>query len=61
MLLNLPLLNNRKKYSEFCKNIPLGRFGNPNEIITSVLFLASRNSDYVTGSNIHVDGGWTSK
>ena len=59
--INLPLLNNRKKYSEFCKNIPLGRFGNPNEIITSVLFLASRNSDYVTGSNIHVDGGWTSK
>lgn len=59
--LNLPVLNNKKNYREFCKNIPMGRFGNPEEIITSVMFLSSARSTYVTGSNIMVDGGWTSK
>jgi len=59
--LNLPVLKDKKNYKEFCKNIPIGRFGIPEEIITSVLFLSSVKSSYVTGSNIMVDGGWTSK
>ena len=59
--MNLPVLKDKKKYKAFCSNIPQGRFGNPDEIITSALFLSSRYSSYVTGSNIHVDGGWTSK
>ncbi len=59
--LNLPVLKDKKNYREFCKKIPLGRFGNPEEIITSVMFLSSSRSSYVTGSNIMVDGGWTSK
>ena len=37
----------------------MGRFGNPSEIITSALFLASSHSSYVTGANLYVDGGWT--
>ncbi|GIF21596.1 NAD(P)-dependent dehydrogenase (short-subunit alcohol dehydrogenase family) [Actinoplanes tereljensis] len=38
---------------------PLGRVGDPAEIATSVLYLASPQSSYVTGSNLVVDGGWT--
>jgi NAD(P)-dependent dehydrogenase (short-subunit alcohol dehydrogenase family) len=38
---------------------PLGRVGDPAEIATSVLYLASPRSSYVTGSNLVVDGGWT--
>ncbi len=37
----------------------LGRIGEPDELGTSVLFLASRHSGFVTGSNVVVDGGWT--
>ena len=40
--------------------IPLGRFGEPSEIVPAVLFLASELAAYITGSTIVVDGGWTS-
>jgi len=38
--------------------IPLGRFGEPQEIADVVLFLVSDLSTYVTGQTIHVNGGW---
>jgi NAD(P)-dependent dehydrogenase (short-subunit alcohol dehydrogenase family) len=41
------------------QRIPLGRFGLPQEVVGSVLFLASDLSSYVTGSTVSVDGGWT--
>jgi 3-oxoacyl-[acyl-carrier protein] reductase len=39
-------------------NIPLGRFGEPEEIAQVVLFLCSPMSSYVTGQTIHINGGW---
>ena len=42
-----------------CEKIPLGRFGNVDEIITPMLFLASPHSSYVNGAEIVVDGGLT--
>jgi 2-dehydro-3-deoxy-D-gluconate 5-dehydrogenase len=38
--------------------IPAGRFGEPQDMIGSVVFLASRAADYVTGHQLIVDGGW---
>jgi len=40
------------------RGTPLARIGEPHEIWTAVLFLASPASSYVTGSVVHVDGGW---
>lgn len=37
--------------------IPLGRIGNPEDVAALVAFLASENSDYITGQIITVDGG----
>lgn len=37
----------------------LGRIGERDEVRTALLFLASRHSGFVTGSNVVVDGGWT--
>ena len=37
--------------------VPLGRFGDPNEIANAVLFLASDEASFITGSTLVVDGG----
>ena len=42
---------------EYRKQIPLGRFGKPEEVARVVLFLASPMADYITGETIHVNGG----
>lgn len=59
--INKPVLSNPENYKKFCENIPFGRFGNPEEIVTSCLFLASPASSFTTGSEIFLDGGWTTK
>lgn len=40
-------------------HVPMGRFGESDEIASAVLFLASDEAGYVTGANISVDGGLT--
>jgi 3-oxoacyl-[acyl-carrier protein] reductase len=39
---------------------PVGRLGNADEIAAAVAFLASGESDFLTGATLYVDGGWTS-
>ena len=43
------------------QRIPLGRFGTSKEIANAVLFLASDEASFITGSELVVDGGATSK
>jgi 3-oxoacyl-[acyl-carrier protein] reductase len=38
--------------------IPLKRFGEPEEIASVILYLCSDLSSYVTGQTLHVNGGW---
>jgi 3-oxoacyl-[acyl-carrier protein] reductase len=39
------------------RQIPLGRFADPEEIAATILFLASPAASYLTGTTVHVDGG----
>jgi NAD(P)-dependent dehydrogenase (short-subunit alcohol dehydrogenase family) len=41
--------------------IPLGRYGQPMEVALGVLYLASDEASFVTGSELVIDGGWTAQ
>jgi len=44
--------------AEMLKNVPLGRFGTPEEVANVILFLCSPLASYVTGQTIEINGGW---
>jgi NAD(P)-dependent dehydrogenase (short-subunit alcohol dehydrogenase family) len=46
-------------YKNFLKRIPIGRLGEPEDFIGTVIFLSSKASDFLTGAIICVDGGYT--
>lgn len=50
--------NGRVSREAFTKRIPMGDFGQPDDIARVALFLASDWSSYMTGAVIPVDGGW---
>jgi gluconate 5-dehydrogenase len=54
-----PILRDPKLYEMSVSRIPLGRTGRPLDIAGTVVFLASKASDFITGQTIYVDGGQT--
>jgi len=47
-----------QRFSAINARIPLGRWGEPEDLAGIAVFLASDASDYITGQTIFVDGGW---
>ena len=52
------LLENNSSFATAKNEIPLGRFGTPEEFAAAVTFLASERAGYITGVSLAVDGGW---
>lgn len=50
----------QKDMDELVKSVPLQRFAEPQEIVNTILYLASDLNTYLTGQNIIVDGGFVS-
>ena len=59
--MNRQLLNDPVAYQQFISRIPLGRWGELDELAGAAVFLASDASSFVTGSSVFVDGGWTAQ
>ncbi len=59
--MNQSLLDDPAKYEAFVSNIPMGRWGEVEEIGGLAVFLASDAASFITGAGITIDGGWTAR
>jgi gluconate 5-dehydrogenase len=53
------MLNDPTFYEALVARIPLGRIGEPDEVMSAVLFFVSPASDFITGQTLYLDGGLT--
>jgi NAD(P)-dependent dehydrogenase (short-subunit alcohol dehydrogenase family) len=59
--MNQPLLKDPEVASTLTSRIPLGRWGNPEEIGKLAAYLCSTDAAFITGTDILIDGGWTAQ
>ena len=59
--MNRPLMNDPVAYQTFLSKIPLGRWGQPEELGGAIVFLCSPASAFMTGTTLTLDGGWTAQ
>jgi NAD(P)-dependent dehydrogenase (short-subunit alcohol dehydrogenase family) len=59
--MNKPLMEDPVKYQQFVAQIPMGRWGEVEELTGAVVYLASEASSYMTGASMFVDGGWIAR
>jgi glucose 1-dehydrogenase len=57
--INMDAWSSREAYNSLMNLIPYRRIGEPNEIGRAAVWLASDDSDYITGATLYVDGGMT--
>ena len=56
-----PLRADEKRSADILARIPAGRWGTPDDLKGTVVYLASPASDYVNGYTIAVDGAWLAR
>jgi len=53
------MFDDKERYKVFLNRIPIGRLGEPEDFIGTVIYLSSHASDFMTGAILYVDGGYT--
>ena len=59
--MNIPLMNNAELNKQFLQKIPMGKWGQPEDIGTLAAYLCSDAAGFITGTDILIDGGWTAQ
>lgn len=57
----LPLRNDETRNTAILARIPEGRWGTPEDIAGSCVFLSTKEADYLNGTLMNVDGGWLAR
>ena len=57
--INTPVLQNPELNQQFVSRIPLGRWGEPDEVGQLAVYLCSEAAGFITGADLLIDGGWT--
>jgi 2-dehydro-3-deoxy-D-gluconate 5-dehydrogenase len=56
-----PIREDEKRNDSILSRIPEARWGQPSDIAEPILFLASKDADYMNGTIMNVDGGWLAR
>jgi NAD(P)-dependent dehydrogenase (short-subunit alcohol dehydrogenase family) len=59
--INTPVLQNPELNQQFVSRIPLGRWGEVNEVGKLAVYLCSEDAGFITGTDLLIDGGWTAQ
>jgi NAD(P)-dependent dehydrogenase (short-subunit alcohol dehydrogenase family) len=59
--MNRPLMDNPEVNAQFVASIPLGRWGKVEEVGQLAVYLCSEDAGFITGTDILIDGGWTTR
>jgi NAD(P)-dependent dehydrogenase (short-subunit alcohol dehydrogenase family) len=59
--MNLPVLQNPELNAQFLTSIPVGKWGQVEDIGSLALFLCSDAAGFITGTDILIDGGWCAR
>ncbi|MFO1499658.1 MAG: SDR family NAD(P)-dependent oxidoreductase [Verrucomicrobiota bacterium] len=59
--MNTPILQNPELNQQFIAKLPIGRWGNVEEIGKLAVYLCSDDAGFITGTDILIDGGWTAQ
>jgi NAD(P)-dependent dehydrogenase (short-subunit alcohol dehydrogenase family) len=59
--INTPVLQNPELNQQFISRIPLGRWGRVEEVGKMAVYLCSQDAGFITGTDLLIDGGWTTQ
>jgi NAD(P)-dependent dehydrogenase (short-subunit alcohol dehydrogenase family) len=59
--MNAAVMNNPEVNAQFLASLPVGRWGNVEEVGALACYLCSESAGFITGTDILIDGGWTAK
>jgi len=59
--MNRVLMNDPVAYQAFLAKLPIGRWGQPEELGPAIVYLCSEASAFMTGTSLTIDGGWTAQ